>query len=530
MKPVLAILTALPKENGAVQLLLRRRRRQKIRGDPTIYTLGTIRGKLDDHVVVHASLSKYANNLAAVTTTNILRSFPSVRDVIMVGIAAGVPRPGRPDGHVRLGDVVISSGPGVVQFDLGAATSRGFEVRSTAPPPSASLLQAVNMLESEMLSDQFSWRNWYEIFLRKARVKRPNREPKRDFHHPIDELRQRGLPRIFRGKIGASNTLMKNARRRDKLARSLGLLALEMEGSGVADASWEGGAGYLVIRGICDYADSNKNDAWQAYAAHVAASYLGALLFHLPPKRHSTTFEETAQMRSSRNPDVTAYIQREPRTVNQLRRLWGFRDPHRIYIVSGAIHGVNKFVKSVVLAGPDAQAANALVASAALLYPNADIQHVFSSRFPPELYKEHLVVVGGPVNNDCAATLLSKLHKHICFKNKFDLLACGSTYETTYSRGRPIRDHGAIVRIVNPFDTSKDVIMTLGCDTYGVLAASIVMTMKPEVQDIRTKLFCRIKSKRSVRLPNYLAVVECDILGHSVTNVSLKSLRSIDVN
>jgi hypothetical protein len=29
----------------------------------------------------------------------------------------------------------------------------------------------------------------------------------------------------------------------------------------------------LVIRGICDYADSHKNDGWQNYAAAVAATY-----------------------------------------------------------------------------------------------------------------------------------------------------------------------------------------------------------------------------------------------------------------
>ncbi len=29
----------------------------------------------------------------------------------------------------------------------------------------------------------------------------------------------------------------------------------------------------LVIRGICDYADSHKNDDWQEYASTVAAAY-----------------------------------------------------------------------------------------------------------------------------------------------------------------------------------------------------------------------------------------------------------------
>jgi nucleoside phosphorylase len=34
----------------------------------------------------------------------------------------------------------------------------------------------------------------------------------------------------------------------------------------------------LVIRGVCDYADSHKNDIWQPYAAAVAAAYAKKLL------------------------------------------------------------------------------------------------------------------------------------------------------------------------------------------------------------------------------------------------------------
>ncbi|KAF5653176.1 ankyrin repeat [Fusarium sp. NRRL 25303] len=35
---------------------------------------------------------------------------------------------------------------------------------------------------------------------------------------------------------------------------------------------------YLVIRGICDYADSHKSDRWQRYAATTAVSFAGELL------------------------------------------------------------------------------------------------------------------------------------------------------------------------------------------------------------------------------------------------------------
>jgi hypothetical protein len=38
----------------------------------------------------------------------------------------------------------------------------------------------------------------------------------------------------------------------------------------------------LVIRGICDYADSHKNKQWQRYAAATAAAYAKELLYVIP--------------------------------------------------------------------------------------------------------------------------------------------------------------------------------------------------------------------------------------------------------
>lgn len=287
--PRLGVLTALPKEHAAVKRMLSAARSLSIEGDPTIYTLGTVPGPSGQHRILLACQSKYANNPAAVTVTNIARSFPTIEAIIFVGIAAGVPRPKTPKAHVRLGDVIVSSGPGVIQFDLGAVTKEGFEPRSSHPPPSANLLQAVNLLESFMLTGEFSWAKHLQQVLTAAEVVRPDREPLKPFHHPKDPLREKGIPRVFYGRIGASNTLLKYTERRDDVANRFGLLAIEMEGSGVADATWEAGLGYLLIRSACDYGSEEKDDSWQVYASHVAAAYLGALLLHLPTSPAEST-------------------------------------------------------------------------------------------------------------------------------------------------------------------------------------------------------------------------------------------------
>ena len=52
----------------------------------------------------------------------------------------------------------------------------------------------------------------------------------------------------------------------------------------------------VVIRGICDYSDSHKNDMWQGYAAVTAASYAKELLGMIPEHQIARTPTATAEM------------------------------------------------------------------------------------------------------------------------------------------------------------------------------------------------------------------------------------------
>ena len=106
--------------------------------------------------------------------------------------------------------------------------------------------------------------------------------------HPVDPRRQPGLPRVFVGPIASANTLLRHPGKRDAIAHRFGVRAFEMEGSGVGDATWAAETGYLLVRGTCDYADSDKNDAWHAYAAIIAAAYARALLGTVPTESQLT--------------------------------------------------------------------------------------------------------------------------------------------------------------------------------------------------------------------------------------------------
>ena len=83
--------------------------------------------------------------------------------------------------------------------------------------------------------------------------------------------------RVHYGLIASGNRAIKDARLRDKLNKDLGghVLCVDMESAGILT----GKLPCLVIRGICNYADSHENHTWQKHAAIVAAAFAKELLW-----------------------------------------------------------------------------------------------------------------------------------------------------------------------------------------------------------------------------------------------------------
>jgi hypothetical protein len=86
-------------------------------------------------------------------------------------------------------------------------------------------------------------------------------------------------PRVHYGIIASGDKVIKDAKKRDQVGKRFGALCFEMEAGGLMDHF-----PCLVIRGICDYADSHKNKDWQPYAAATAAAYAKELLREITPQ------------------------------------------------------------------------------------------------------------------------------------------------------------------------------------------------------------------------------------------------------
>lgn len=265
------IICPLPKEFMAVRVLLDEVHEAvyTAQEDANHYILG----RIGCHNVVATCLpsGEYGTNSAAITASGMKSSFPKVRFCLLVGIGGGV---SSDRNDVRLGDVVVSHPernlPGVVQYDLAKALQNNtLELTGTLRPPPRVLLSAISHLKSDPKTDESL-----------AKYLKDIEECRNEYRQPIQDQDHcsRSHPVVHYGLIASGNLVIKDTQTRDRLAREHGAICFEMEAAGVMNV-----LPCLVIRGISDYANPQKNNVWQEYAAAAAASYAKLLLSVVKP-------------------------------------------------------------------------------------------------------------------------------------------------------------------------------------------------------------------------------------------------------
>jgi nucleoside phosphorylase len=263
--------------------------------DTNLYTLG----RIGEHNVVIACLpaGQTGNNTAAAVAVQMKSKFTSVRFGLMVGIGGGVPSD---KADVRLGDVVISQPDkqhgGVVQYDFGKTTPSGFARTGFLNTPPTVLLNALSKLQANHIRCRSSLTKYLSPLSDLPAFALENVGPDVLFEPTYNhiggatceicsedrrvERRSRGNQEIVVhcGTIASGNQVMRDGVIRDRLSSELdGILCFEMEAAGLMNSF-----PCLVIRGICDYADSHKNKRWQGYAAATAAACAKELLLVIP--------------------------------------------------------------------------------------------------------------------------------------------------------------------------------------------------------------------------------------------------------
>ncbi|OCK75765.1 pfs domain-containing protein [Lepidopterella palustris CBS 459.81] len=261
-------------------------------------------GRMGAHNIVIAVLPEIGNNQATAVAKQLMNDFRSVRFGFLVGIGGGIPNEDQHD--IRLGDIVVSKPTakfgGIVQFDRGKSHGAGrFEITGTLNKPPQILMAAVQKLQAEQIITGSQVSKYVQDMLERY----PNMKEEQYLYQGMDEdllfessyshtggsschncdrkmtipraPRHRKSPKIHYGTIGSADQVVKDAATRDALRNDLGLICVEMEAAGLMDVF-----PCLVVRGICDYADSHKNKRWQPYAAAVAAAYVKELMSVIP--------------------------------------------------------------------------------------------------------------------------------------------------------------------------------------------------------------------------------------------------------
>jgi nucleoside phosphorylase len=239
----------------------------------------------------------------SIVAVNLVRTFQNVRVGFMVGIGGGVPSR---EHDIRLGDVVVGSPgsghPGVFQYDFGKAVQgKAFQFTSCMNLPPKAVRAAI----TEIRADHELCGNSIRDSINKALDKFPRlrstcKQPdprgdrlyqswvvhdesccqglsKEDKSRVISRRARTDDPAIHYGLILSGNQVVKDATIRDRMFREHKALCVEMEAAGLVNTF-----PCLIIRGICDYADSHKNDEWQGYAAMAAAAFTKDVLARLP--------------------------------------------------------------------------------------------------------------------------------------------------------------------------------------------------------------------------------------------------------
>lgn len=282
-------------------------------------------GRVADHNILLTCLPGMGTGNAASVASSLKISFPRINLVLLVGICGAVPFPSERT-EIILGDVVISDR--IVEYGFGRQYPDRFQPRGVVKEtlgPSNRDLQAIfsslktskmhNQLLGDLLKHVQGFQHhpegrWQYPGISQDQLFEPSYRHKHYLLHPDaaclcmncrtsadpvcdkaleDDCRKLGCiggliprsrlqadhpnPQVHFGSLASADIVMKSGEHRDRLAETEKVIGFEMEGAGICNTF-----SCIIIKGVCDYADSHKNKIWQNYASATAASCAKALL------------------------------------------------------------------------------------------------------------------------------------------------------------------------------------------------------------------------------------------------------------
>jgi nucleoside phosphorylase len=219
-------------------------------------------GTIGKHDVIVAAMEKCNDFQEFVgLLKHVEGSVLGVTEILFAGTAGGAPDPSAKNKDVRIGDVIVSTHKGVIQFDYGTLMSTGeFIAVSQLNTPSRGSLSAVSAIGASIITQgnlPFPKRPAPDVLTSdKGEIKREHREAT-----------------ILTGQIASGNARLEHSGMRDYLQATHNVLCLDTCSAALGHT----GMSYLVVQGICHYNDQNAKkdiEIFGAYASECVAVYV----------------------------------------------------------------------------------------------------------------------------------------------------------------------------------------------------------------------------------------------------------------
>lgn len=183
---------------------------------------------------------------AALAVKDVVNHY-GVSKVILTGICGGIDR------EMKYGDIIISDQ--IVDYELAKIKSDNVQVRWNVYRSDFELVQSMRMFKSD------SWTSYLKRAFPGSEYKKPN---------------------VYSGIVLSGNKVIANNEEIKRFKKTWDkALAVEMEASGIAAALYQmkNAPSFVMVKAICDFADSEKNDNWQEYAAYASAIFVLNYIF-----------------------------------------------------------------------------------------------------------------------------------------------------------------------------------------------------------------------------------------------------------
>jgi nucleoside phosphorylase len=216
-----------------------------VRNDHGMYYRGHFAVGRATYSAIAAAAPRVGMSAAAVLASKMILYFRP-RFIVLAGIAAGVPS------KVKLGDIVV--GDECWDYGSGKVLEENMQLRLRIAPHQICLAPDVRS-RLQVMAEDSSW-------LERVRA---------EWSQPGPDTR----PTMHIGPLASGAAVLASADAvQGVVDQHRSLLAIEMEGYGMLSASNEAPSPRptaIVIKAISDFADKNKNDDYQRYAAYTSA-------------------------------------------------------------------------------------------------------------------------------------------------------------------------------------------------------------------------------------------------------------------